>query len=70
MRVPANRARFWRSRIYESSPSAKPLYHAAALMASPNLTALIDISLEMLGRCGLTANQSQKVLVPLPPEHD
>ena len=45
--------------------SAKPLYHAAALMASPNLTALIDISFEMLSRCGLTANQSQKVLLPL-----
>lgn len=45
--------------------SAKPLYHAAALMASPNLTALIDIAFEMLSRCGLTANQSQKVLLPL-----
>lgn len=43
----------------------KPLYHAAALMASPNLTALIDIALEMLGGCGLSANQSRKVLLPL-----
>ncbi|HSQ25325.1 MAG TPA: Rossmann-like and DUF2520 domain-containing protein [Pyrinomonadaceae bacterium] len=45
--------------------SAKPLYHAAALMASPNLTALVDIALEMLNHCGLSANQSRKVLLPL-----
>ena len=43
----------------------KPLYHAAALMASPNLTALIDIALEMLDRCGLSADQARKVLLPL-----
>jgi predicted short-subunit dehydrogenase-like oxidoreductase (DUF2520 family) len=53
------------AKAFTIRPSAKPLYHAAALMASPNLTALIDISLEMLSRCGLTANQSQKVLLPL-----
>lgn len=53
------------SRAFEIEASAKPLYHAAALMASPNLTALVDIALEMLIRCGLTANQSQKVLLPL-----
>ena len=53
------------SQAFEIEASAKPLYHAAALMASPNLTALIDIALEMLSRCGLTANQSQKVLLPL-----
>ena len=45
--------------------ASKPLYHAAALMASPNLTALIDIALEMLSRCGLSANQSRRVLLPL-----
>jgi predicted short-subunit dehydrogenase-like oxidoreductase (DUF2520 family) len=53
------------AQVFNISASAKPLYHAAALMASPNLTALIDIALEMLNRCGLTANQSQKVLLPL-----
>jgi predicted short-subunit dehydrogenase-like oxidoreductase (DUF2520 family) len=53
------------SKAFEIAASAKPLYHAAALMASPNLTALIDIALEMLSRCGLTANQSQRVLLPL-----
>ena len=45
--------------------SDKPLYHAAALMASPNLTALVDIALEMLSRCGLSANRSRRVLIPL-----
>ena len=53
------------AQAFTIKPSAKPLYHAAALMASPNLTALIDISFEMLSRCGLTANQSQRVLLPL-----
>ena len=53
------------AQAFTISASAKPLYHAAALMASPNLTALIDIALEMLSRCGLTANRSQKVLLPL-----
>jgi predicted short-subunit dehydrogenase-like oxidoreductase (DUF2520 family) len=53
------------AQTFTIAASAKPLYHAAALMASPNLTALIDIAFEMLNRCGLTANQSQRVLLPL-----
>jgi len=53
------------AQAFTISPSAKPLYHAAALMASPNLTALVDIALEMLNRCGLPANRSQRVLLPL-----
>lgn len=53
------------AQTFTIAAEAKPLYHAAALMASPNLTALIDIALEMLNRCGLTANQSQRVLLPL-----
>jgi len=65
MRVGRRIVRDFGAHAFTINPSAKPLYHAAALMASPNLTALIDISLEMLGRCGLTANQSQKVLLPL-----
>ena len=52
-------------RAFTITSDAKPLYHAAALMASPNLTALVDIALEMLGHCGLTANQARKVLLPL-----
>jgi predicted short-subunit dehydrogenase-like oxidoreductase (DUF2520 family) len=31
----------------------KPLYHAAAVMASGNVVALFDVALEMLGQCKL-----------------
>jgi len=65
IRVSRRIVRDFGAQAFTIKPSAKPLYHAAALMASPNLTALIDISFEMLSRCGLTANQSQKVLLPL-----
>jgi predicted short-subunit dehydrogenase-like oxidoreductase (DUF2520 family) len=53
------------AQTFKITAAAKPLYHAAALMASPNLTALIDIAFEMLKHCGVTANQSQRVLLPL-----
>ena len=43
----------------------KPLYHAAALMASPNLTALFDVSAEMMTRCGLSMHDALQVLLPL-----
>jgi predicted short-subunit dehydrogenase-like oxidoreductase (DUF2520 family) len=65
MRVGRRIARDLGAQTFTIKAEAKPLYHAAALMASPNLTALIDIAFEMLKRCGLTANQSQKVLLPL-----
>jgi predicted short-subunit dehydrogenase-like oxidoreductase (DUF2520 family) len=64
-RVGRRIARELGAQTFTIGAKAKPLYHAAALMASPNLTALIDIAFEMLKRCGLTANQSQKVLLPL-----
>jgi len=50
---------------FEIDAEAKALYHAAALMASPNMTALFDVALEMLSRCGLSRNKAQKVLLPL-----
>jgi predicted short-subunit dehydrogenase-like oxidoreductase (DUF2520 family) len=43
----------------------KPLYHAAALMASPNLTALVDIAIEMMSRSGVSASQATRMLLPL-----
>jgi len=43
----------------------KPLYHAAAVMTSGNVTALFDVALQMLGRCGLSRQKAQKVLLPL-----
>ncbi len=44
---------------------SKPIYHAAALMASPNLTALIDIAVEMMTHCHLTPARARKILLPL-----
>jgi predicted short-subunit dehydrogenase-like oxidoreductase (DUF2520 family) len=43
----------------------KALYHAAAVTAAPNMTALFDIALEMLGRCGLSQLRARQVLLPL-----
>ena len=44
---------------------SKPLYHAAAVMASGNVTALFDAAIEMLSNCGLTRQSSHAVLLPL-----
>jgi predicted short-subunit dehydrogenase-like oxidoreductase (DUF2520 family) len=43
----------------------KPLYHAAAVTASPHITALFDIAIDMLKVCGLSPRQAQRVLLPL-----
>lgn len=43
----------------------KPLYHAAAVMTSGNVTALFDVALEMLVECGLTRQTARRVLQPL-----
>ena len=37
----------------------KPLYHAAAVMVSGNVTALFDVALEMLSECGITHDSAQ-----------
>lgn len=43
----------------------KPLYHAAAVMSSGNVTALFDVALEMLGDCGIKRATARSILVPL-----
>ena len=43
----------------------KPLYHAAAVMVSGNVTALFDVALEMLGECGLDRKAARGILLPL-----
>ena len=43
----------------------KPLYHAAAVMAAPNVTALIDIAIEMLSHCGIGLSPARQILLPL-----
>ena len=49
-----------------SIPTAeKPLYHAAAVMTSGNVTALFDVALEMLVACGLTRKTARQILQPL-----
>jgi predicted short-subunit dehydrogenase-like oxidoreductase (DUF2520 family) len=43
----------------------KALYHAAAVTASPNMTALFDIAVDMLGVCGLRPARARRILLPL-----
>jgi len=46
-------------------PESKALYHAAAVMASPHLTALVDLAVEMLSACGLSKTRAREVFMPL-----
>ncbi|HEY0429303.1 MAG TPA: Rossmann-like and DUF2520 domain-containing protein [Pyrinomonadaceae bacterium] len=43
----------------------KMLYHAAAVTSSGHLVALFDTAIEMLSKCGLDADQSREILLPL-----
>ncbi len=43
----------------------KAVYHAAAVMASGHLTALIDAALEMMRLAGVSAENAPKILLPL-----
>jgi predicted short-subunit dehydrogenase-like oxidoreductase (DUF2520 family) len=43
----------------------KALYHAAAVMAAPHVTALVDLAIETLAACGLSKSQAQQVFIPL-----
>ena len=43
----------------------KALYHAAAVMASGHMVALLDIAAGMLVRCGLSERRAHAVLMPL-----
>ena len=52
-------------RSFTIEARVKALYHAAALTVSPNMVALFDIALEMLGRCGLSQSRARQVLLPL-----
>ncbi len=50
---------------FEIATAMKSLYHAAAVMASGGVTALVSISIEMLSRCGLSDDEAARVLLPL-----
>jgi predicted short-subunit dehydrogenase-like oxidoreductase (DUF2520 family) len=52
-------------RFFEIPTEQKSLYHAAAVLASGGVTALISISLELLSKCGLSEREARKVLLPL-----
>ncbi len=43
----------------------KPLYHAAAVMASGHVVVLFDLATEILMRCGLDPGKARRVLRPL-----
>lgn len=43
----------------------KTLYHASAVTACGHLTAVIDTAIKMLSKCGLSENNSKKILLPL-----
>lgn len=65
VRVAKSLVRDLDGKSFSISSENKPLYHAAAVMASGNVTALFDVAREMLGRCGLNRKQAQEALVPL-----
>ena len=47
------------------SSNNKPLYHAAAVLASGHMVALFDIASEMLVQCGLSQPRARAILIPL-----
>ena len=53
------------AKAFEISPSDKSKYHAAAVMASPLLTSLLSLSIELLEQCGLPEKTARAVLMPL-----
>lgn len=53
------------ARHFEIDTKMKSLYHAAAVLASGGVTALLSISLEMLERAGLSELEARKALSPL-----
>ena len=65
VRVASSLVRDLGGRSFRIDSRRKALYHAAAVTAAPNMTALFDIALEMLGRCGLSPQRARQVLLPL-----
>lgn len=43
----------------------KTLYHAAAVTAAGHMTALLDVSFEIMTKCGLEAREAKDILLPL-----
>ena len=54
-----------KGRSFTISSDNKPLYHAAAVMASGDVLALYDLATEMLVQCGLKRSNALRILLPL-----
>ena len=65
VRVARSLVRALGAQSFSINSGDKALYHAAAVMASGHTTALFDISMEMLARCGLSDRRARAVLLPL-----
>ena len=52
-------------RTFSIPSERKTLYHAAAVTACGHVTALIDVAIEMLSRCGMEKEAAQEILRPL-----
>lgn len=52
-------------RSFKISSANKPLYHAAAVMASGHVLALYDLATDMLVHCGLKRVEALRILLPL-----
>ena len=50
---------------FNIDPADKALYHAAAVMSAGHVTALFDVALGALRRCGLPEPRARKILLPL-----
>lgn len=53
------------ARSFSVEARHKALYHAAAVMSSGHVTALLDVTIEMLTQCGLSKATAKRVLLPL-----
>ena len=52
-------------RSFKIPSENKPLYHAAAVMASGHVLALYDLASDMLVHCGLKRAEARRILLPL-----
>jgi len=52
-------------RPFTIETSAKPLYHASAVMAAGNVAALFSMAAEMLSKCGVDTASAEEMLMPL-----
>jgi predicted short-subunit dehydrogenase-like oxidoreductase (DUF2520 family) len=65
VRIGRRMVRLFGGRSFRIEPSAKVLYHTAAVTAAGHVTALFDVAVSLMERAGLTEKQAQNVLQPL-----